>query len=595
MIAKMLKLTLLCQVADRDHTLERLRDLGVVHVAHVRRPGGDDLAQARARLDRLRHVLEILPPPDGRRTADRTPREVAAEAWQLGLQRKEQQARIEALRLEKQRIEPFGAFEPDAIRRLAAKGVSVRLYHAGARQRLDIPAGVAVREVGRSGKDVYLAAFGRGPFELNAREVKPPDLSPAALERRLEEERAGLRGTDEALAGCARHRAAIEALAHSAEDHVGFLETRAGMGASHALAYLQGFIPADAEPALRQAAGRHGWGLLLAEPAADEPAPTLVRRPRWVKPIQAVFDFIGVVPGYREADISAVFLLFFSLFFAMLVGDAGYGAILLALTVWARRRYPALPRHALALLALTGSATLVWGVLTGTYFGIARLPAPLERLKVGWLTDPNASQDNLMGLCFLIGAVHLTIAHAWNAWQNRRSWRLLAQLGWICTTWALFFAARTMVLGHPFPQVMLAVLAVGVALVVLFMTPVKRLKTDWFQHVVLPLNLVGNFVDLVSYIRLFAVGTATLAVAQAFNEMALGAGGNSWLRLPGTVLILLVGHTLNIALAAMGVIVHGVRLNLLEFSSHLGMQWGGTAYRPFARAAAPAPGKPAAG
>jgi len=119
-------------------------------------------------------------------------------------------------------------------------------------------------------------------------------------------------------------------------------------------------------------------------------------------------------------------------------------------------------------------------------------------------------------------------------------------------------------------------------LIVLFMTPVGRLKAEWFNHVMLPLSIVSNFVDVVSYLRLFAVGTASFAVAAAFNEMALGdvRGLGSGIV---AAFVLFFGHTLNILLAAMGVLVHGVRLNTLEFSSHVGMQWTGVPYRPFAR------------
>ncbi len=85
-------------------------------------------------------------------------------------------------------------------------------------------------------------------------------------------------------------------------------------------------------------------------------------------------------------------------------------------------------------------------------------------------------------------------------------------------------------------------------------------------------SVVGVFSDIVSYIRLFAVGTATVTVASTFNEMAAGALAP---------LILVAGHSLNIALSLMSVMVHGVRLNMLEFSQHLGQQWSGVPYEPF--------------
>jgi V/A-type H+-transporting ATPase subunit I len=99
------------------------------------------------------------------------------------------------------------------------------------------------------------------------------------------------------------------------------------------------------------------------------------------------------------------------------------------------------------------------------------------------------------------------------------------------------------------------------------------------------LDGVSAFTDIISYIRLFAVGLASVEIAKSFNSMAEGMmdgiGG-----IIGGILVLLLGHTLNLIMGALSVIVHGVRLNMLEFSGHLGMQWTGTPYRPFSKRAA---------
>jgi V/A-type H+-transporting ATPase subunit I len=165
-----------------------------------------------------------------------------------------------------------------------------------------------------------------------------------------------------------------------------------------------------------------------------------------------------------------------------------------------------------------------------------------------------------------------------------RRLRALAELGWIATTWVMFFTARSMVLGFDFPAWGMGVFGAGVLLIAVFMTPFRSIKSEWFNHVMLPLDLIGNFVDVVSYVRLFAVGMATFAMASAFN--AMGAGMAEEGSIGGTIagaLVIFLGHTLNILLAAMGVLVHGIRLNTLEFSGHLGLEWKGFPYRPFTR------------
>lgn len=586
MIVKMNKVSILCLDADRESALRELRGLGVLHLEHVRPPEGRDLEQARERLQHARRVLEALPAkPSSGAPAPAVPRSAAQlleDIWKLVAQRKELGEKIEDLRRECRRLEPFGSFDPRVLAALDGQGVYVRLYQAGPAQPLPAPDGVLVQVLHSDKTGTYFAVISRTPLEVAAQAVRLPEVSLAELRQRLAQAETGLREVETRIAGAARERAAIEAHAAALEDDVVWLEARAGMGVQGRVLYLSGYAPEEAAPGLRAAAKQHGWGILLAEPEEDDAVPTLVRNPRWVKPIRAVFDMIGILPGYKEVDISVSFLFFLSLFFAMLVGDAGYGLLFLGLAWLARRKFPSLPGHYLRLLQIMSVCTVVWGALTGVYFGMQ--PPALARLSVPWLKH----DANVMLLCFVIGAVHLTVAHLWNVARMWNSPRALAQAGWICTTWTMFFAARTMVLGHPFPPFMFGVLALGVSLIVLFMTPVKLIKAEWFNHVMLPLSLVSNFVDVVSYLRLFAVGAASLSVASSFNTMALNLGWPQPLAGLAGALILFLGHLVNIALAAMGVMVHGVRLNTLEFSSHIGMQWSGAPYRPFARQTAPA-------
>ena len=115
-----------------------------------------------------------------------------------------------------------------------------------------------------------------------------------------------------------------------------------------------------------------------------------------------------------------------------------------------------------------------------------------------------------------------------------------------------------------------------------FMMKPSEIKDGWFNLALLPLNIISNFTDVVSYVRLYAVGTAGFAVANAFNVMIFGGEVTIWSGLVGALLAFLA-HTLNILLCVMGVLVHGIRLNTLEFSNHKGISWSGAAYRPFAK------------
>lgn len=581
MIVPMQSLTLLCLAKDRERALTALRELGVVHLVPARESDGRVLEEARARVAHIRRVLEVLPAKPGQPPSGQPGELVVDRAWQLLQQKRELEEALEDLRQERQRIAPYGNFDPESIRALRAKGVFIKLVQITPKQELQVPAGVASHLLGQDLAGRYYALFGRADFTVGGTELRLPEFPLSELDRRITDLEAKLLANGDALWVHAGDHPVVRAEAAVAEEQLHFLEAREGMGAAASVAYLHGYCPRESVDTIRAAAAREGWGLRLADPADDEPVPTLIRNPNWVKPIKVVFDAIGILPGYREIDISASFLLFLSLFFAMLVGDTGYGLMFVGLTWWARRKWPRAPSQPFNLLYIMGGATIVWGLITGVFFGLGQTPAWLKPFKVDWL----GQEANVMRLCFLIGATHLTVAHLWNALRSWKSLGALAQLGWIGTTWTMFFTARMMVLGETFPSFMMPVFLVSVVLIILFMTPVKQLKTEWFNHVMLPLNLVSNFVDVVSYLRLFAVGVAGFAVANSFNEMALGGftGLGSGLVAAFT---LFFGHALNIILAAMGVLVHGVRLNTLEFSSHLGVQWSGTPYRPFARSAA---------
>lgn len=580
MIVPMQKVTLLCLASDREATLDTLREWGVMHLEPVQAPEGKDLDAARARLARVNRALDALPAAASGAVASGEPVEQAVENILSALDRqRECSEELEALRQERARLLPFGNFDPQALAELAAKGVHVRLYFLGAGRKPEAPDGVAIQILSKAKAGTYFAAVSREPISLDAQELKMPELPLSEVERRIGDLEARLAETHQSVQRYSADGASIRRYADELLEAVHFLEAREGMGAESAIAYLRGFCPSDKVEWLRSAAAKNGWGLQVQEPSDEDGVPTLIRYPAWVKPIKAVFDFIGVLPGYKEIESSAVFLLFLGIFFGMIVGDAGYGLVFIALTFWARRKMPKAPAYPFQLMYVMSVCTVVWGTITGTWLGASRLPPLLDGFAITWLKDTN----NVMLLCFMIGSIQLSVAHLWNAVRSLPSLGALAQLGWIGTTWTMFFMARMMVIGHAFPPFMLNVFWVSVALIVLFMMPVKQIKHEWFNFVMLPLNLVSNFVDVVSYVRLYAVGVAGFAVANAFNEMVLAGGwrgiGYSLL----AALILFAGHALNILLCAMGVLVHGVRLNTLEFAAHLGTQWSGVPYRPFAR------------
>jgi V/A-type H+-transporting ATPase subunit I len=224
-----------------------------------------------------------------------------------------------------------------------------------------------------------------------------------------------------------------------------------------------------------------------------------------------------------------------------------------------------------SLFFLLGSCAIVWGILTGTFFG------------QGWLTPlvPQLNNATFMAtFCFFLGAFHLSIAHSWRAYLKIPSLTALADVGWIGILWAAFFLARTLILGDAFPSWGIWLVAGGVVLVILFTNPQANVFRGIGEGLgTVALSFMNNITDVISYIRLFAVGLATLAIAETTNYLASGFGDGVVALVAGAV-ILIAGHGLNIILGPMSVLVHGVRLNVLEFSGHANVTWSGVTFEP---------------
>lgn len=449
---------------------------------------------------------------------------------------------------------------------------------------------LTMTQLGQSGTSTYFALAGREEFSAESlglgphvAEIRVPERSPADTRRLVGESEQMASEAASELRGLACERGKVEARTAAIQERVRFFKVREGMESSGAVAYLQGWIPAELIPEAEAAAAQHGWGIVFDEPTPGEPVPTLLHYSRWIKPIMSMFKLLGIYPGYWESDVGWTFLVFFSIFFGMLVGDAVYGTLLLIATIVAGRKLKKAPRYVFGLLYLVSATTIIWGVLTGNYLGIPNIPAPMLALKVDWLSNGN----NVMGLCFLIGVIHLTIAHVWNALEVSPRSKILAELGWIAILWFMFLLARKMVLNYALPSFAIYMLVAGLAAVILFMATPRELKTGLINHVLLPLTVISQFVDILSYVRLYAVGFASVAIIEAFNMIVSGIGFDGPLTATASVLILLFAHTLNMVLAGLGVLIHAVRLNTLEFSTHKGIAWQGTLFEPFARTVDP--------
>ena len=558
-------LDLICLKSEADATLERLRSMGVVHLA-LDTVSGDGVAAAKGEAADAEKAVMLILKARGDEEVDARPCSVEG-VLALDEDRRTLKAEKDRLEREIRTYEAFGDFDPALAGKLRDKGLELRLYADGS---FDI--------------------LGEGAEKGEARQtVRWPEMRLGRMREKLARVENRIRIDDAKIAGC--DDAAIARKFPAIRDRVAFEQAKGLMSESGAVAVISGWIPVTKEKALLaevtqseaeglfERANAPGWGVLLRDPAEGETPPTLIEPPKMFRPVTALFEGLGIAPAYTESDVSVPFMCYFSLFFAMLVGDGGYGAIFLAATLAARKK---LPRAWFTLLTVFSSATIVWGLLSNTWFG-AGLPFAAEWPTVKWLGDP--TYNNMMFLCFTIGASHLVLARVWSGICMLNDRACLAQFGWAGIVFFMYLVTNAIVgIFSGVPQWAYWMFGVSLVLVFGFTLKGSELKSRGIELGMLPLNIMSALGDIISYVRLFAVGLASVKVAENFNDMAVGLDLPIWLKAVPMVLILLVGHGLNLAMAGLSILVHAVRLNTLEFSNHKGVSWAGYAFKAFKRA-----------
>ncbi|HQJ16255.1 MAG TPA: hypothetical protein PLJ26_07195 [Candidatus Omnitrophota bacterium] len=585
MIVPMKKVNIICQHKDAARTVGQLRALGVVHVEHSRLPQGADIASLQADIALAKAAIDVLSRQNSAGASIKSEQALSGD-WRtrarhiIDLDKRLDQLNeySRALCAKIDEWEPWGDFDPAQIESLARRNIFVRLFRIPVRDLGTLAPDEIVQTVSVRKGIADCVIVSRKKKELAYKEIMPPRNSLSAMRSRFEKDAVLATALRQELAQQCVFSKTIQEQKSLLEKELSFQQAVCGMGQHGMLAYISGYAPVDSIEALEQAARVHQWALLSSDPGPDDAVPTLLRNPAWVNRVEPVFNLLGIIPGYRELDVSPVFLVFFSIFFGILIGDAGYGLAYLALTAWlhCRNRRDSSMAQVFSLLYVLSLCAVIWGVMTGTFFGQEWLRNRGFRALVPGLNDVRTMQT----FCFFLGAFHLSLAHAWRAVLKLPSLSALSDAGWICVLWTAFFLARTLILGDPFPPFGPWLAAAGAGMVVLFTNPQRNmLKALAEGFGAVALSLMNNFTDVVSYVRLFAVGLAGVAIAETTNSMAAGLGSGPAGIIFGA-LIAGIGHSLNIVLGPMSVLVHGVRLNVLEFSSHANISWSGFAYEP---------------
>ncbi len=607
MITPMKKITILCSESDRMKTVSSLRRFGLVHVENVVTKTQSALS-LESENNALNKVLSFLDsykdkknPVKEENPGDEKIRALSSSLLALMDEDERIGEKRRALTAEIERVRPLGDFDPDAFNALKSLGYDITLYYIGKKEKekLSKDESVSFISLRTESKNECIALVNASlPQGIPAQRIVPPSKRLSSLENEMMLLTKRSEEIEKIYRESVKYCASFQDLMARNDEEIFFRRVGASVEEADSVCFISGYIPEEKADAFKEYCASESLGYIIDDPSEEDNPPTLMKHKGFIKYVQPLYDALGLVQGYREKDISLYFLVFMALFFAMILGDAGYGLLLLlggvALNAKSKKC-----SDMNALLYIFSGATILWGALTGTWFGSELILEKLPFLKlfvIPGLTnfpdlfgmDSTLVQNNMMSLCFSIGCVHLALARALCIIDKikAKDISLLSDCGWLLNTILLYLLSLYLVVDADVPLSKIAAgVGLGFVLVCLFAScepgkplgeGIKESLGSFFTNF---LDTISCFSNVMSYIRLFAVGLASLAIAQSFNGMAEGVMHG--FTIPLGILILILGHAVNLVMGFLSIIVHGVRLNIMEFSGQVGVEWSGYKYEPF--------------
>ena len=355
------------------------------------------------------------------------------------------------------------------------------------------------------------------------------------------------------------------------------------------LMLLEGFVPTEEAPAMEVALEKEGYYFQELDIQDGDRVPIKLKNNKFnrlYEPITKMFS----LPNYTEFDPTPLFAPFFMLFFGLCFGDGGYGLlVLLACSFFKRKVNPDFKPY-LTLFQYLGLAAIIVGTCTGSFFGIALADVPaLSKVK-----DYFVSSDNLMTFSIVIGLVQIIFGKTVAAFKMKAQKGVkysIAPFAWVCVITALALAFGLPMLNLQLPEtvktVFIGIAVIGLVVAYLYNSPGKNIFLNFGTGLWNTYNMASGLLgDTLSYIRLFAIGLTGAILGGVFNQLAVDMteGMNIVLRAVCMLLILLVGHAINIGLCTISSLVHPLRLIFVEYYKNAEFEGGGKEYRPFKKA-----------
>lgn len=599
MIAKMKKLTFLVYHKEYDAFLNQIRDLGVIHVLMKSEGTAENpaLQESIRWSSRYASAIKFLQGLNGV-VASNVGDALKGKEALLTLESLQQEVqhlsqRMQTVEKELTLLEPWGDFDLENVKRLHDAGYQIGFYLCSDKQFnqewIEQYNAVIINRVGAK---VYFVTITPNHLvvELDVEAARLPEASLSSLRERLEiihkeQEQVDARLKQLADTVIPDLQAAQVELHAQIEFSKVVLSTDAL--ADNKLMLLEGWAPTERVEEIKRFLAESEVYYEIADPKPEDDVPICLDNTgffRLFEPIMRLY----MLPKYNELDLTPFFAPFFMLFFGLCLGDSGYGLfMLLAVTVYRliSKNLNATMKPVLTLVQLLGASTMVCGLLTGTCFGfnLYDIQMPFfQSLKEAVSLD----NQQMFNLSLILGGVQIIfgmILKAVNQFIQFGFKYAVGTIGWllILVSTAIAFAAPGfMSMGG---SIHLIFLALGGLMAYLYNSPDKNIFVNFGLGLWDSYNMAtGLLGDILSYVRLFALGLSGGILASVFNSLAVGMSPDNVIAGPiAMVLIFVIGHAINIFMNVLGAMVHPMRLTFVEFFKNAGYEGGGKEYKPF--------------
>ena len=605
----MMKYSFILLSGETEDFLNRIQELGVVDVTRSARPVDERSAAMMDSAAADKKVIGKLEGLDFSKDADHEAILGACEKAELDtdLTSGAQKALVElgelelayaAAAKEVSARKPWGDFDKERIEQLDSLGYAVRYYRTPVKKFSQEWAGLYPLEVINEDKaNVWFVTIApkAEDYSFPVEPVSAPEGSWKEAHAEVERLQARIAGQKGLIM---KYQHALPQMQEASRQKLTDLEMYlAKASTEHAaenlLSVIEGFAPVENDAELCKAFDSMGV-LYIREDATEEDNPPIRLKNNWFTRLFEVLTGMYGMPGYKEFDPTPILAPFYLLFFAMCMGDAGYGLILILFGLGVTKKWINIDmfKNIGPLISVLGAGTLVVGLVLGTAFGVsladaAWYPAVLKKFMI---TGDIAGFPAQMVLALGIGVFHICLAMTVKAigYTKRFGFKEnISTWGWlILILGGIILAAvgMTELLSPMAMKIAIIVLAVVSGLAIyIFNTPGRNPLVNIGSGLWDTYNMItGILGDVLSYIRLYALGLAGGMLGQAFNilgGMMVSDGFNAINWLPFAI-ILLLGHTLNLAMSCLGAFVHPLRLTFVEYFKNAGYEGKGKEYSP---------------